>query len=242
MKTIAENTTHNTHNVVYQLLLENRDCHTVLDIPCGEGAFTHRLLRNNLVVHSSDIENILQCPNPHFKLADMNHPLPYDPDFFDAVVCIDGIEHLERPFDFVRECHRILKPEGQLILSTPNISSLRSRWRWYLTGHHNKCRTPLDECHPNPLHHISMISYPEIRYLLHSNGFQIAAITTNRIKPVNYLYIPWIPVAYLTTHGVYQKHEKDPAQKKRNREILKQMFSSAVLFGETLIVKAVCRK
>ncbi|HOJ60899.1 MAG TPA: methyltransferase domain-containing protein [bacterium] len=242
MKTIAENTTKNTHNVVYQLLLENQDCRTVLDIPCGAGAFTQRLLQHKFVVYASDIENILQCPNPLFQPADMNQPLPFAPDFFDAVVSIDGIEHIERPFDFVRECHRILKTGGQLIISTPNISSLRSRWRWFLTGHHNKCRTPLDECHPNPLHHISMISYPEIRYLLHSNGFQITTITTNRIKPVSYLYIPCLPFSYLATRVVYRKHERDPDQKIRNQEILRQMFSTPVLFGETLIVKAVCRK
>ncbi len=85
-------------------------------------------------------------------------------------MCIDGIEHLRRPFDFIAEVRRVLRIGGEVILSTPNISSLRSRLRWLLTGHHHKCPAPLDERNPNPLHHINMISFPELRYLLHSNG------------------------------------------------------------------------
>jgi 2-polyprenyl-3-methyl-5-hydroxy-6-metoxy-1,4-benzoquinol methylase len=47
---------------------------------------------------------------------------------FDAVVSIDGIEHIERPFDFIRECRRMIRKDGVLIISTPNLTALRSRW------------------------------------------------------------------------------------------------------------------
>ena len=36
-----------------------------------------------------------------------------------------------------------MRPGGVVILSTPNISSLRSRWRWLLTGFHHGRKTPL---------------------------------------------------------------------------------------------------
>lgn len=239
---IPENTSKNTHNVVAQLLLEDESCKKVLDIPSGAGAFTNRLLQQHIEVHSADIENIMMVENPNFRAADMNKRLPYEDNTFCAVVCIDGIEHIERPFDFVRECHRVLRDGGQLIISTPNIHALRSRWRWFLTGHHNKCKSPLDEVNVTPLHHINMISYTEIRYLLHSNGFKIEKTATNRIKPVSYLYTPLIPLAYLQTLLVYHKEEKNPDQRKRNKEILKSSFSPSLLFGETMIVKAVCHK
>ena len=38
---------------------------------------------------------------------------------------------------------------------------------------------------------------------------------------------------------VFHKEEKDEDQRRRNRTILRQIFSKEVLFGETLIVKAV---
>jgi len=37
----------------------------------------------------------------------------------------------------------------------------------------------------------------------------------------------------------FNREEKDIEQRKRNREILRQCFSLAVLLGETLIVKAI---
>ncbi len=151
----------------------------------------------------------------------------------------NGIEHLERPFDFVRECFRVLRKEGCLVISTPNISALRSRWRWMMTGHHNKGKTPLNEAKPSPLHHINLFSYHQLRYVLQSNGFHIDTITTNRVKGVSYAYLPWVPFAYLKTRLVYHREERDTAQRSRNKEILQQMFSSSLLFGETMIVRAV---
>lgn len=239
---IPENTSKNTHNIVESLLLEDKNNKKVLDIPSGAGAFTYRLLRKGIEIHSADIENIMQVDNPHFMNADMNQALPYKDSFFDAIVCIDGIEHIERPFDFIRECYRVLKNGGVLIVSTPNIHSLRSRWRWFLTGHHNKCKTPLDERNVSPLHHINMMSYTEMRYLLHTNGLSIEKVTTNRIKAISYLYLPIAPLAYLATKFVFNKEEKEPAQKKRNKIIIRHMFSSPLLFGETMIIKAKCVK
>lgn len=239
---IPENTSRNTHHVVAQLLMEDKSCKKVLDIPSGAGAFTKRLLQNSIEVHSADIENIMMVENRNFRQADMNKTLPYADNTFCAVVCIDGIEHIERPFDFIRECHRVLRNGGNLIISTPNIHALRSRWRWFLTGHHNKGKVPLDEVNVTPLHHINMLSFTEIRYLLHANGFEIVKSTTNRIKPISYLYFPIVPLAYLATWAVYNNEEKNPDQRKRNKHILKSAFSKSLLFGETMIVKAECVK
>lgn len=239
---IPENTSKNTHNVVGKLVTETPACKRVLDIPSGAGAFTDRMQKKGIEVHSADIENILMVENIHFQMADMNKRLPYEDNFFCSVACIDGIEHLERPFDFIRECHRVLRRDGTLIISTPNITALRSRWRWMLTGHHNKCKTPLDETNPTPLHHINMFSFPRLRYILHSNGFEIDTITTNRIKSISYTYLPWIPFSYLKTKAVYKKEEKEKEQRARNQKILSQMFSKPLLFGETMIIRAVCKK
>lgn len=214
----------------------------VLDIPCGAGAFTARMRRHGFDLWPADVVDLLQTDRAQFQRADMCGPLPYPDGQFDVVVSIDGIEHIERPFEFVRECRRVLRPGGRLLVSTPNISSLRSRWRWFLTGFHDKCKVPLDESRPDPLHHINMLSLAELRYLLHSNGFTIRRVTTNRVKGIAWLYAPWIPLAWLATWFVFRKEEKDPAQRARNRETLRMLFSRPVLFGEILIVEAVARE
>ena len=83
---IPENTSKNTHNVVAEILLEENELDNVLDIPSGSGSFTQRLLEKGINVHSGDIENIMMVENKNFNVANMNHELPYEDNFFSAVV------------------------------------------------------------------------------------------------------------------------------------------------------------
>jgi len=238
-KGISINTSINTHETVFNLIKKDSKI-KIVDIPCGAGAFISRLKDNGYNnVLAADIENILEITQTDFVVADMTKILPLDDNSVDTLVCIDGIEHIHRQFDFIKEVNRILIEGGEFIISTPNISSLRSRWKWFLSGHHHKCNTPLDEYNPNPLHHIGMISFPEIRYMFHVNGFKIQTVTTNRIKWVSWLFILFIPLVYLMTTGIYYKAGKREGTSKINNQIRKVVFSKAVLFGETLIVKAI---
>ena len=85
-----------------------------------------------------------------------------------------------------------------------------------------------------------MMSLPDLRYVLHTNGFRVTAVCTNRIKAISWVYALWVPLVYLATARVFHSEERDPAQRLRNREILAELFSRPVLFGETLIVMAQC--
>ena len=241
---IFEMTTDNTHNRVFELLKTDPSCRRVLDIPCGRGAFTKRLIDHGYEVYAADCVNMLEVKDQrvHFATANMNLPLPLADASLDAVACLDGIEHLERPFDFVRECRRVLVPGGRILISTPNISSLRSRWRWLLTGFHNKCKTPLDETNPNPLHHIRMLSFAELRYMLHTNDFEVSRVETNAIKTISWLYVLLVPIAFVMTVLVFRREARSSAEKSINRQVLRTMFSTPVLFGETLIIEARHRK
>ncbi len=236
---IHESACENTHAVVEGMIPGGKQA--VLDIPCGEGAFSKRLMDRGVEVHSADIVQADQAGNPRFQVANMNGTLPFEDEKFDGVVCIDGIEHIERQFDFVRECGRITKRGGFLIISTPNISSLRSRFRWLLTGFHTKGKTPLNERCPHPSYHINMISFPELRYILHTSGFSVQALSSNRIKFVSWLYAPLVPISLLNTLYWFRKEAKNDDLKVINRQVLAQMFSLPVLFGETLVVKAMKR-
>src|SRR5207342_3440665 len=105
---------------------------------------------------------------------------------------------------------------------TPNISSLRSRFRWLLTGFHNKAKTPLNEAAPHPSHHRAMVAFHELRYRLHAAGFRITDVRTNRIKSPSWLYLPLLPLVHLTTRLAFAREATQPDERRRNREILRQ--------------------
>lgn len=236
---VSINTSKNTHEKVFSLIRKDTNS-KIVDIPGGSGAFVLRLKDNgfNNVV-AIDIENILEIDHDNFLVGDMTKALPLEDNSMDVLTCIDGIEHISQQSHFVKEVNRILKIGGEFIVSTPNISSLRSRWRWFMTGHHNKCNSPLDENNPNPLHHIGMISFPEIRYLLHTNGFRIEKVTKNRIKLISWLYFIFVPFSFLFTSLAYYNSGRKHGTSTINKEVKKKLFSGAILFGETLIVKAI---
>ena len=234
-----ENASPRIHDAVADWLFARTDLRRVLDVPAGEGAFAARCAARGLQTWAGDCIDHRDGPGVQRVRVDLDRRLPFDDAFFDAVVCIEGIEHLQRPFDFVRECRRVLRPGGILVLTTPNISALRSRWRWYLTGFHNKCKTPLDEAHPNPLHHVNMTSFAEGRYLLHTSGFRLVDVRTNRCKLVSGLWAPLVPVSWLATWLTFRHETRgEPQLWPLHREVLAAMHSRAILFGETMILIA----
>ena len=235
MKEIAAK---NTHRRVFELLRAHDGIRTVLDIPCGEGAFLLRLRDAGFDAFGADIAKPGSIKEERFKSADMNAALPFKNESFDAVACIDGIEHIENVFVFVRECRRILRPGGILFLSTPNISAIRSRWRHFLTGFHNKGKSPLDENRVTPFHHINLLSYPSARYALHTNGFRISRVTTNRIKLISWIYLLAWPFSYITSLLAFRKDDKEGAKRSLNHEVIRLMHSLSLYLGETMIIEA----
>lgn len=238
MSGTKESASKGVHGCVFDALRPAVERGRVLDLPCGSGAFTRRLIDAGYDICAADIALHEAVPADVFTAADMNQRLPFDDGAFDAVVSIEGIEHIERPYDFVRECRRVLKPGGTLIVTTPNISSLRSRWRWFLTGFHNKAKYPLDETQPQPRHHITMVSYPQMRYMLHTNGFAMERVVTNRVKAASWLYAPIVPLQIVAQRLGFRRGVRSEGHARVMTEVRTAMRSRAVLFGETMIVIA----
>lgn len=68
---------------------------------------------------------VFECDIDHFDAE--KHIYPYADEAFDTVLCCELIEHLfTDPMHMMSEINRILKPGGHLVLTTPNIGSLRS--------------------------------------------------------------------------------------------------------------------
>jgi hypothetical protein len=114
---------------------------------------------------------------------------------------------------------------------------VRSRVRFGGSGFFHHDPRPLREMAPQLLHHIGLMTFPDVRYALHTAGFGIVHVTHTHLKPVSFLYAVLVPWMWLYTAIAFRK-ERDAAQRRANREIRSALFSRALLFGENVMVTA----
>jgi len=101
----------------------------VLDVASGSG-YGARYLSNKGAAKVVGVDNSreavkysqekYQTSGIEFILADAAK-LPFEDDIFDIVVSFETIEHLDDQEKFLREIKRVLKKDGLLIISTPNV-------------------------------------------------------------------------------------------------------------------------
>ncbi|MDB5813107.1 MAG: Methyltransferase type 11 [Rhodocyclales bacterium] len=175
----------NTHNRVAELVchyLKDEKSLRVCDLPCGAGLFSKRLADLGMNVTGVDIEAVSPF---HFDescrvLADANLRLPFEDGSFDAMVTIEGIEHLENPSFFLRECARVVRPGGLIFLSTPNVDSFRSR-KYVLSYGYHRYFTPREDGSKDS-GHLHPIDMSFIRQALAKNGLSLLETSINQIE------------------------------------------------------------
>lgn len=105
----------------------------ILDVGCAGGGISKRLADMGFLVHAIDIleESIkvaikfANSPNIKYETRDVLKQ-PFQEESFDGIIFLETIEHVENPAQFFKEFHRILKTNGNLIVSTPNATSIKN--------------------------------------------------------------------------------------------------------------------
>jgi 2-polyprenyl-6-hydroxyphenyl methylase/3-demethylubiquinone-9 3-methyltransferase len=107
----------------------------LLEIGCGAGVWTDTLMTRGAIVTATDIRpHLVEAARTriatrtdghtaHFLCGEMES-LNLPPHTFDAIFLKDVIEHVEKDRELLERIHSLLKPGGQLLLSTQNAWSL----------------------------------------------------------------------------------------------------------------------
>jgi len=211
----------------------------VLELAAGQGGLSFRLREMGYSTFASDLlSSLFKVPDMDFIRMDLNKGFPFKAEMFDYLVCVEGVEHIESHFHFVRESFRILKKNGYLVFSTPNVLGLGSRLKYFLTGFYPLGTRPVNEFEkPEIIDHINLAPFYKFRYVLHTNGFKIKNVKADRYRKSS-LFLYWLYPLFKALTALSFSKENHPEQRKANKEILRQLYSREVLLSRSIIVTA----
>ncbi len=107
----------------------------VLDVGCGLAYGTSLMAADAAEITGVDYDQqtveenktrYRDIPNLNFRQGAVP-PLPVADASYDVVTAFQFIEHIEKRKDFLKECMRVLKPGGVLLVSTPNSKKSLAR-------------------------------------------------------------------------------------------------------------------
>jgi SAM-dependent methyltransferase len=224
----------------------------VLDIPAGEGAESAELRARGFDVVAAELFPRADRARTYSWVAtDANATLPFRDGAFDYVLSREGIEHLEHQAGFVRECSRVIRPGGAIVITTPNLMHLSARMSQFLTGQRSLRRGLSNEVQtlrggrPGRYYHghIFLIDYFRLRYLMRLAGFDGIEFHTDRYSPTA-VALGWtVPLLYAATGWSVRVAARRFARSGGKaapdaviREIRAHVFSRAALFGKRMII------
>jgi len=142
----------------------------ILDLGCGDGIYSAPLSETSEEIYCVDASLLalkrLKKRNKRnmFPVNASGFKLPFKNNFFDGVFYIYVIEHIDRPLEMLDEIHRVLKPEGTLLIVTDS-------------KHFYQCIRIMIEFfkyrrfRPNDPTHINLMTPREMREIINKSKF-----------------------------------------------------------------------
>jgi len=163
-------------------LLESESISRILDIGCGNGFFL-RTIETEADKYGVDIIEMKKCEEEIYIQTNIENGLPFKNEIFDALFAGEIIEHLFDTDNFVRECYRVLRHNGFIVLTTPNLCSLKNLFLMLL----GKQAVAVDFSLEEGVGHIRAFSPEALQKILKKSGFTLKKLCTDRVP------IPFAP-------------------------------------------------
>lgn len=155
----------------------------VLDVGCGDGVVSELLIKLDNEVWGIDQnpEALKEAEKRGVKIFEGNleKDFLFKNESFDVIWCSRTLEHIFHTEHFLKECHRILKAKGALIITADNIVSLPNRIRVFL-GFYPLQVAP-SENYPRFTDHVRCFTKGTFKELLKRAGFKIEKFTSDFI-------------------------------------------------------------
>jgi methionine biosynthesis protein MetW len=146
----------------------------VLDVGCLSGQISRMILEQNNEVWGVEIDQqaaeLARKRGIRVKVADVEEGLPFESGAFDFVNAGEVVEQLYDTKLFFEECHRVLRPEGILIFTAPNLNSLGNRLKVVAGGYPSMVGAYPEDHYGE---HIRVFNLRKIRELCTETGFAI---------------------------------------------------------------------
>lgn len=136
-KILSDNPLHHRLLSAY-LFAEKYISGDVLELGCGEGRGIDIILRKSksftAIDKISEVTERLSRKYPNEKFISSSFPplKNIEDESFDTLISFQVIEHIKNDKLFIKEIHRILKPGGKALISTPNINMTLTRNPWHV--------------------------------------------------------------------------------------------------------------
>ena len=185
----------------------------ILDVGAGEGALTQKLHAMGYDMQACDFSpeafkfSELRCEG-----VDITGPFPYADGSFDLVIAVEVTEHILDHENFFSEINRILKPGGKLYISTPNILSMKSRFRFLFQGFPYGFK-PLEMKKYDGMQHVASLSLDQYNYLAIKHGFREAEVGIDRLQSTSrwlrFLLLPAMLISRASKKYIPLHNRKD---------------------------------
>jgi 2-polyprenyl-3-methyl-5-hydroxy-6-metoxy-1,4-benzoquinol methylase len=175
--------------------LEKNENAKLLDVGCADGRFTmecaHKIGCNE--IFGVEIDRVAarkaEERGVRVKVCDANNRMPFKNRSFDVVTANQVLEHIKNTDRFLTEVHRVLKDNGYLVLSTPNLASVHNLGLLVLgmqpvSYHVSEIQVGNFLRRVKTHGHVSIFTLPGLKDFLSYHGFSIENIRGSGFYPL----------------------------------------------------------